>query len=127
MYVSTSLHEGLPVTLIEAMGFNLPVVSTDCVSGPREIIAPDEKLDEKFKYDLDFKYGILIAHFGNKKTFSSSRVNKEESFSLSNKLYNILSSKNLQSKFSKASDLRSEDFDKRNISRIWENELKKFF
>ncbi|MBQ0472032.1 glycosyltransferase, partial [Proteus mirabilis] len=42
IYCMTSRFEGMPLVLLEALSFNLPLIAYDCNTGPSEIITSDE-------------------------------------------------------------------------------------
>jgi len=62
IFVSASLWEGLPNAVIEALVCGMPVISSDCDSGPREILAPDTDYRGRLKKGLEYaQYGVLTA------------------------------------------------------------------
>ena len=58
--VSCSESEGFPNVIVEAMICGTPVISSDCVSGPREILAPNTSINKLLTNGVEMAdFGIL--------------------------------------------------------------------
>jgi glycosyltransferase involved in cell wall biosynthesis len=69
LYIMTSLYEGCPNSIIEATILNLPVISSNCNSGPSEILLNGRGgtfYKKKNKYSLKKKISLFM---NNKKFF----------------------------------------------------------
>lgn len=58
-YVLSSISEGLPNALVEALSLSLPVISVNCLSGPAEILHENWQEAEEKKEYFEADYGIL--------------------------------------------------------------------
>jgi len=118
LFLMSSSHEGLGMVLIEALACSLPVISTDCKSGPREILAPNTDVTKTTtKLELT-EYGYLTPLMT--KTFQSIEkpLTKEE-YLFSEAIQNILSNNDIYEKMRKNALNRAKDFDLLNVSKIW--------
>ena len=92
IYVLTSYREGLPLVLLEAKANRLPVVSFDCITGPREIIT--DGID-----------GFLV------KCYS-----KED---MASRIFDLIENTELRMRMSNNSQLNLDKFNKQNILNCW--------
>ncbi len=75
LYILSSLYEGLPNSLIEANFFNLSIISSNCKTGPKEILKRNKDAKYfKIKNYKELSYNILkIKKKSNKKIKIDSR------------------------------------------------------
>lgn len=85
IYLMTSYNEGFPNALVEGMSLGLATISTNCLTGPAEILLSaddmtveraDELIEASGSY-LKTDYGILIPLMGNNRDLDISNMSEE--------------------------------------------------
>ena len=120
IFVLSSLSEGFPNALVEAMSCGIPVVSSDCKSGPREILAPDTDVEYQCTEVEYAEYGILIPVFDGYK-YDYSQVLTAEENAMADSILKLIEDKDLYDKYSKKSAERAADFNTDAIMKKWES------
>jgi glycosyltransferase involved in cell wall biosynthesis len=118
-FVFPSLWEGFPNALAEAMACGLPVLASDCVSGPREILAPETGVDSIARETEQAPHGMLLPVCDGEMKDASTPLTQEESV-WGDAMASILTDIPLRQRIAKAARARAEDFAIERVMSKWE-------
>lgn len=107
VYVMTSITEGFPNSLIEAMALGVPAMSVNCKTGPAEIFFKDYKRASNSHAVYIGEYGVLLPILNPKKNLDASVFEEEEQI-MAVEILNLLQNLPLLNTLKKEGKLRSE-------------------
>ena len=118
LFVFPSLFEGLGNSLMEALKCKVPIISTDYVSGAREILAPNSDFRIKAT-NVDYaEYGILVPNFDGVRYNFNDPLTREEKI-MAKAIICLLRDEKLKERYRNLAEKRAKDFDISTVASEW--------
>lgn len=122
LLIISSIYEGLPNVIIESFISGIPVISTDCQSGPRELLAPNTDINRSAEGIEFAEYGVLTPVCDGIFRKALIPLTKEEIF-LSEAIIKMYNDKEKRLEYSKKGYERALEFDASKIIKEYEEIL----
>jgi len=110
-FILSSRYEGFPNVLLEALEQSLSIISTDCKSGPREILAPSTNYQNILEQGLEIAENGVLVPVNNPKQ-------------MKNAMELIIENKQLRDQFCQKAKARVKSFDVKEITQQFINTIR---
>jgi len=118
LLVSSSKFEGLSNVILEAIGLGIPVIATDCKTGPREILAPSLHDTEQTEQTTFHQFGVLIPVTHPEKISATDELTLEET-EMANAIITVLKEVDTRKRYSQLGIERASHFEISNQIDEW--------
>lgn len=109
LMVMTSDYEGLSNVLLESLAKGLPVISTDCPYGSRELMAPGTDVSQSAKQMEIHAFGIL----------TPLREEEDTIAAVAKAMVRLCDDEDLRSRLNREGPKRVKDFSREEIGQVW--------